>query len=377
MMPLVQTTPSFRRLVVAAATTILLGSAVLSPPAEAQQRAFPNPATATAAGDLDITTVAVDANAQSLTIRLDVENLPQNISVVVHVTKADTFPTQGRALGVGASFTDGKLIDRFASQRIETGDTVWLPEQAVHATRSGQSVEVAVDQPHVGWAGPYYVSALAEAVVGGERVIAQASARRTDTHVTGFGPFTSDQDVPLTRLTLSRGADARVTLTATISPAIAGRVTFFDGAMRLGDAPAPRGAATFALPSGTKPGAHTFRAVFAPTDSLRYTSSSTATSFTVPATLRARLSLSSRVQGRRKPVRATVTVTGALTGSVAVYDGGTRLKVTRFKHGKLTYTLPRKLRAGLHSLRAVVSVTANGSRTTSTSNVARLRVSAT
>ena len=68
-----------------------------------------------------------------------------------------------------------------------------------------------------------------------------------------------------TTLVASGAGPAAASLAATVTPATAGTVEFFEGATKVGEAAASAGAATLAL-SNLTPGAHSYTATFTPTD---------------------------------------------------------------------------------------------------------------
>jgi len=92
----------------------------------------------------------------------------------------------------------------------------------------------------------------------------------------------SQQPAVNTTTTLVAAASGKdVSLTATVAPAAAtGTVTFSDGATTLGTAPVSGGVATFTATTPA-PGAHTYKADFAPADSSKYNASTGSVATTV------------------------------------------------------------------------------------------------
>ncbi|MGH1564059.1 Ig-like domain repeat protein [Mumia sp. DW29H23] len=141
-----------------------------------------------------------------------------------------------------------------------------------------------------------------------------------------------------------------VTLTATVSGATSGTVTFTDGATTLGTADVVEGAATLKV-AGLKAGTHALAASYAATATTDASVSETTTltlekgRSTVALTLSAtRSTFGSRVTG-------TVAVAGAATGPVEVRYGSTTARLTA-RAGKATFTLPATLVPGTYPVRA-------------------------
>ena len=173
-----------------------------------------------------------------------------------------------------------------------------------------------------------------------------------------------------TTLTASPAGTAQhgesVALTATISPAAAGGVEFFDGSSSLGSATVSGGTAVITR-NDLAVGAHSLRAVFTPADSASYSASSSeplsltvfapspdavSTSTTVAVTPTAPVALSS-------PVTVTATVTpGSASGTVELFETSavsgaeTSLGSVAVAGGTATVTTSA-LGAGGHSFRAV------------------------
>lgn len=371
-------TSSSRRLVVAGATgALLFGLGFASTPASAQQRDFSNPLVTAVTDDLDITTLSTDVNAKTVSVRMQVEHLPTTFAAQALLAPRRTISGDGQYTYVIAEYADGAWRLTGSRESAGSGEATRVPTAALHATLDGGELEVTIDQAEVGWAGPSY--AAAALVAGRTQVLAGAGAVRTPDGgfqtIDGFGPVSTDPDPTSTRLTVSRPSGTRpARLTAAVTPGVPGTVTFFDETRRLATVATSNGTATATLPPVLAAGTHLLSADFTPTDPVRYAASgATARLKVLAATLR----LSARVQHRgRKPVRATVTVAGTRSGRAVLYDGARRIRSARFNHSTLQVVLPAKLRTGRHLIKAVVTSTDNGSTSTTTSNTARLKVTA-
>lgn len=386
--PMSMTLTLRRPAIAVAAGALVLGVGLASSPASAQQRAFANPLVTATTTDPDVASLAVDANATSVSVRLRVENMPTAYKLLT------SFASQAKAphehyVSVLTQYSGATV--KVSGSRTDGTQTVTLPKEALHVTVTGTEIQVTVDQPHVGWAGPYYAAGLLVIDSLVKPVAAAATptdSTKTSFDLTGFGPVSSAQDATSTQLTVSRPTGTTPgKLTATVTPGLPGAVAFYDGARSLSTVPVSNATATATLPRNLSAGTHSMRAVFTPTDTARYAASEASAALTVTASgtwtgtsvkgVAARLKLSAAVQHRgRKPVKATLTVTGARTGTAVVYDGTRKIKSTRFSGGKVVLTLPKKLRTGLHRIKAVVTTTAGGARSTTSSNTVSLKVSA-
>ncbi|GEK18454.1 S8 family serine peptidase [Cellulomonas persica] len=177
-----------------------------------------------------------------------------------------------------------------------------------------------------------------------------------------------------TKLAVSGGTSygQKATLTATVSPAAAGRVTFYDGTTSLGSAAVSSGKATKSVALGV--GTHQLKAVFAPSSSAYVGSTSPVVKVTVTkSTTTTSVSMSKWTVKKGSTVKATVTVKGATaapSGKVTIKKGTTVIGTGTLKvsgtTGTATITLPTNLAVGKHSLTvsyAGSSGTAASSRT--------------
>ena len=147
------------------------------------------------------------------------------------------------------------------------------------------------------------------------------------------------------------------TITATVSPAIAGSVTFVDGALFVANVPVRLGKASATVSLGV--GAHTLRAIFTPAAG-EYASSSTTKAVTIAKSASTtKLALSKAAAPYGSPVKAVVTVTGASAapaGKVELRDGSKIIAVGTLavtgKKGQLTIAVPNGLAVGAHNLTA-------------------------
>ncbi|PFG36234.1 5'-nucleotidase [Flavimobilis soli] len=167
----------------------------------------------------------------------------------------------------------------------------------------------------------------------------------------------------------------QLTLTATVAPAAAGKVTFKDGSTVLGTVNVSAGKAS--LKKSLSVGTHSLTAEFVPADAKAFKGSMSAkVSVTVAksdVTISGKLSKTKVAYGT--PAKLTVTVTGKSTapsGKVTVYEGSKKLvtgtlKVTG-KTGKVTVTLPKTLSVGTHKL----TVKYAGTATTKAKNTAKI-----
>ena len=162
-----------------------------------------------------------------------------------------------------------------------------------------------------------------------------------------------------TKLAFTPGATHadKATLTATVSPAAAGTVEFFDGKKSLGTVSVSKGKATTKVAVGL--GSHSYKALFTPTNLTAYSTSGSAQVKVTKSATTTSLTLSPTTVKKGTAAKAVVTVKGvskAPTGKVVIKENGKviatgTLKVTGTT-GKVTITLPKDLAVGKHSLTA-------------------------
>ncbi|MBT0993238.1 S8 family serine peptidase [Cellulomonas sp. DKR-3] len=162
-----------------------------------------------------------------------------------------------------------------------------------------------------------------------------------------------------TKLTVSGGSSygQKATLTATVAPAAAGTVKFYDGSKVLGSATVKGGKATMKAALGV--GTHKLKATFTPSSAASYrASTSPVVTFTVKkSSTTTKLALTPSTVKKGHTAKAVVTVTGATAapaGKVQVKIGGkvvgTGTLVVSGRTGKVTVTLPKSLPVGTHTV---------------------------
>ena len=149
-----------------------------------------------------------------------------------------------------------------------------------------------------------------------------------------------------------------VTLTATVAPAAAGAVSFADGATSLGAADTYDAATGIATKTLTPtPGAHSYTATFAPTDTAAYQGSvSSAVALTVSkaaASVALTLLPATVAYGTARSAKVIVTATGFTpTGAVTIKEGAVTLASGTLASGQATIALPATLAVKAHDLTA-------------------------
>jgi hypothetical protein len=358
----------------------LLGGLLGAPdPAQAQQREHRNPLASPSSTDLEVTSVSVDATRATVAVRVRTENLPDGSFRLVTFIGPGPRVTTGRRVQLELVGDEGRLVAGGQSYLDDTAPPRALPADAVSGTRVGEVLTVFVERDLLGWSGASYVSGILDA--GSEALFGRALS---DDDLEGLGPVTSDPDTTASHVTRSAPSQVRgrtgARLRVVVSPAVAGVVTWSDGTTRLATTRTSRGTAELVLPSWLAVGRHTIRASFAPVDPLRHAPSTAATQVTVlrpPArTTRTTVALSRtrQVRGTHKPVRATVTVSGRPGGRVTLLDGRTRLATLPLRNGRATYIFSKRLRPGVHAVRARFAPARPDSFQASTSRTVRLRV---
>jgi hypothetical protein len=153
-------------------------------------------------------------------------------------------------------------------------------------------------------------------------------------------------------------------------------VEFRDGSKTLKTVAVKSGAATYStttLPDGV----NKLSAVFVPTDSGAYSSSTSVThSLKViahPTTTSLKASKTTIKKGQK--VTLTAKETPAVAGSIAFYDGKKKLATVKVSKGGATYSTT-KLSVGTHSLKAVFTPSVLANDAASSSAIVKIRVTA-
>lgn len=166
-------------------------------------------------------------------------------------------------------------------------------------------------------------------------------------------------------------AGGNVALKATVTPAVAGTVQFKDGAAAIG-APVTVASGVASLSTKvTKAGAHTFTAVFTPSDTATSTGSTGTKQVTVAkAASTLKLTLAKKVKTTQKATLSILAKAAGLvvTGKATIFDGTKKLGTVTLKAGKATYKLP-KLKKGKHTIKVTYAGTADIAAKTATATV--------
>lgn len=170
----------------------------------------------------------------------------------------------------------------------------------------------------------------------------------------------------------SAASGATITLTATVSPAAAGTMTFFDSATQIGSSPVSGSTGSISL-SNLSTGSHSLTATFTPSNSAAYASStSSITSYTITGsgaaattTTLAVSPVSTAMQGATVTLTATVSSSSA-PGSVAFKDGASTIATVAVTAGSAS-TTTSSLSVGSHTLTAEFTSSNQGSYANSTS----------
>jgi LPXTG-motif cell wall-anchored protein len=169
-----------------------------------------------------------------------------------------------------------------------------------------------------------------------------------------------------------------VTFTATVSPAAAGTVQFFDGAATLG-APATVAGTATTTTSGLSIATHSVKATFTPTDPTAFVgSTSSVLSYTVtsvPATPTTTTLVPTPASPQQVGTAVTLTATVApvAAGTVQFFDGATSLGTSTVAAGTATKTVST-LTVGAHSLKATFTPTDPSAFTPSTSSTVAYQI---
>jgi ABC-type phosphate transport system substrate-binding protein len=174
-------------------------------------------------------------------------------------------------------------------------------------------------------------------------------------------------DVPTTTavtVTSASASSARIVAAVTGSTAPSGTVAFYEGATLL-QSGVPLTSGQAVRVQSAAPGAHTYRAVFTPAANTPFlTSEGTGTGTVQKATSSIKAAFPKKVKfGKKVKGTVTVTLTGVsakATGKVTIKEGNKVLGTGTLSNGKVTITLKKKLKPGVHKLTASWPGDANG-----------------
>ncbi|GAA4754058.1 hypothetical protein GCM10023350_44270 [Nocardioides endophyticus] len=193
---------------------------------------------------------------------------------------------------------------------------------------------------------------------GFQQLATEAHGGVCGTGVDSTSVFTVNQTVTTTTAaTATSPAANAVKVVARVagSTAPTGTVSFYEGTTLVqGDVPLVSGQATLSK-SGVAAGAHTYKAVYTPNDSIFLESEGTATVTVAAPVAKTKVAISESFPAKVKlkkaksvSVKGVVTVKGA-TGKVTVKNGKKTLKSATLKGGKASVKLP-KLKKGTYKL---------------------------
>jgi 5'-nucleotidase len=369
-----------RRTVTLALGTAMLAAPVVAVPAQAQEQDFINQLTTPDPSDQDISWIRADVKPDIVTITMRRENVaafPSFVAEVVLSPAADLYETRPR---VELAFSEQ---DWDSANRVQPNTTpVPLPESARSYRLQDDRIVLTVARSELGWDGPIYFGGLYRANGAIRRIGTSLTSNRQPV---GLGPLTAEVGVAGTRTQLSlsapamtRGQRTPVRATADVTTDVPGRVDFYDGEDKLAGVPVKDAKASVALPATLALGVHHLKAEFIPADLTKYGASSATGDLTVTAprvtSVRLATSASSMVQNQPTAVRASAAVSPAGAGRVDFFDGSTRLGAATVAAGRASVNLPRSLRVGAHTIRAVYTPT--DQRYASSQATARLTVRA-
>ncbi|MCR6688475.1 esterase-like activity of phytase family protein [Cellulomonas sp.] len=319
--------------------------------------AYPLETTATAGDWIGLSeVVAVDADTLAV-IERDKLNGPN--AAVKRVYTVDV-PASDPAPGTVGTLTKTLARDVLPDLRATAG---WTQEKLEGLTIAGDGTVWAITDN----------DALADAT--GETVLLDLGTRSTV-----FGARTTSTDLTVTG---SLRYGERQTLTATVTPATAGTVTFRDGERTIATAPVAAGSSAGTATAEVTLGAGTHRLTAELTPSgtdVAGSSSSTVTVTVTRAVTRTTTTLVAARVAYGTPAKVKVAVTGttaAPSGRVEVREGtrvlGTATLLVSGTRGTATVTLPARLAVGSHRLTAVWAGTTHvaGSSSSTTLQVAK------
>lgn len=241
--------------------------------------------------------------------------------------------------------------------RVETG---FAAQRALYNVVRGTEVTSPSVQAVFGENG-FVCSAAANSLIkaaGFEQLATPAHSGACGTAVSTTSNFTLNQTVTTATAvaaTSPAANSAKVVAQVTGSTAPSGTVSFFEGTTALrANVPLVSGQATLNL-SGVAAGAHTYRAVYTPSDAVFLGSEGTSTVTVAAAVAKAKPAIAESFPAKVKlkkaksvSVKGVVTVKGA-TGKVTVKKGKKTLKAAKLKAGKASVKLP-KLKKGTYKL---------------------------
>ncbi len=167
---------------------------------------------------------------------------------------------------------------------------------------------------------------------------------------------------------------AKVTLSAAVTPAVAGKVEFIDGTKVLSTVTASAGKATYSTTT-LAGGSHKLKATFVPTATQTYSgSSSNVKTLTITAQGTSTALKASKATIRHgAKLTLTATEKPSTGGAVAFYDGTKKLGSAKVKSGVATFSTT-KLAVGSHKLKATFTPSSKPSYKSSTSKIVTVKV---
>ncbi|GAA4710942.1 Ig-like domain repeat protein [Nocardioides conyzicola] len=193
-------------------------------------------------------------------------------------------------------------------------------------------------------------------------------------HIAGVGGEATSTSLAVAPTSPAVGDTA--TLSATVSPAVPGTVQFKDGATTLGAPVAVSSGAASTTTVIAKAGAHTYSAVFTPTDTDTYAGSTGDASVTVAKATSTTTATwpSSAKYGTAASAKVTVAASaGSPTGSVTIKSGSTTVGTGTLSGGVATVKLSATaLKPGSHSLTATYAGNADVAGSTSTAGTLKV-----
>lgn len=267
---------------------------------------------ATALAALGVTAVATPAHAAGPAV--SAQQVPAAGGTITLSGSGFTPSTQGIYLGIGPAGLPGFYL---GASSLISSETVWIAPGNVDGTSpSGRTAPMNAD-------GTFSVTVTVPAASASIPAYAVYTSKG---HGQGMSDTSQNSTTPLvyapappasTTLALASSAasvtdGSSVTVTATVSPAAAGVVTFTDGAKTLGTATVS-GATAALTTSGLAVGSHAIAATFAPADATAFAASTaSAVSVTVTAVgAPARASVTVAPATGLDPAGASIAVTGA------------------------------------------------------------------
>ena len=364
---------------VVAASVLLVPSA-----ATAAQASFTNPLADPDPANFAVTRIDATYTDAALTVVAHTRNsIGPGFTAYLYALDGPFTPgVSGKGYIVVGDSADGTTVELNAVNYDGPGNTVASTE-GVTIARDAESGTVTFTIPtaRIFFAGPVYlIGQLADGSNQSEYFAQNVSSFPA----TGLGPIVKGPSPTTTAVTLTSTSQVYAStpgaLVARITPATAaGTIQIVEGSTILTSAPVTGGVAVLNVPVNLSTGVHTFTARFVPADPVALSISDSAPiSFTVISAAKATkttVTLSKKTQTYKKsPAKLAVSVEGKPAGSVAIYDGAKLVKTLALKNGKASYTLPKTLKKGTHSIKAVYITPNIEAYQASTSNTVKLKV---